>query len=468
MIVSRFVKIQLLVFAVISVVGIAYVGANYVGLPRLFGGGYTVVAKFADSGGIFPNAEVTYRGVTVGRVEELRLTDGGVAVAMNLQGGTQVPASAAARVRNRSAVGEQYVDLRPQGRGGPYLHEGSIIPRGRTELPVQVSTVLRDLDRLVSSVPQEELTTTVDELGAAFEGSGPELQRLIDSGNALIEEADANLAETERLINDGETVLQTQRETSSAIKSFSSDLASISEQLRESDTDLRATLDEGTGASTQLTGLFNDVQPTLPLLLSNLIATGEVTKMRLPALEQILVIYPINVSAAFTVAPGDGTAHFGLAGNVNEPPPCTEGYEATERTYPQNTGPKKAPENVYCKEDDDHSIDVRGTRHGPRSAGRAGSENSSSSSAAGSGNSSAAGAGSGGNTSGTSGTSGGAGQSPGEASGSQGVFVAGYDPVTGRMTGPDGESYYMGSTGGQQQLLGEESWKWLLLGPLGR
>lgn len=468
MIISRFMKIQLLVFALVSLVGIAYVGANYVGLPRLFGSGYTVVAKFADSGGIFRNAEVTYRGITVGRVEQLRLTDRGVALEMNLEGDAQVPASTTARVRNRSAVGEQYVDLVPQDRGGPYLEDGSVIPRKRTDLPVQVSTVLSNLDQLIDSVPNEDLSTTVDELGAAFEGSGPELQRLIDSGNALIEEANANLSQTRRLINDGETVLETQRETSDAIKSFSSDLASLSDQLRESDSDLRATLDRGSSASIQLTGLLNDVEPTLPLLLSNLISTSEVTTMRLPALEQLLVIYPINVSAAFTVVPGDGTAHFGLAGNVNEPPPCTEGYAATKRTYPQNTDPKQAPENVYCKDEND-SIVVRGTRHGPSSEGQAtGDGSSSASSGSGSGGSTPTGASGSASDSASGGDrSGDAGRS-GQQSSPQGVAVAGYDPVTGRTTGPDGESYYMGSTGGQQRLLGEESWKWLLLGPLGR
>ena len=40
---------------------------------RLFGDGYVVTADFAESGGIFTNAEVTYRGVAVGRVDRLRL-----------------------------------------------------------------------------------------------------------------------------------------------------------------------------------------------------------------------------------------------------------------------------------------------------------------------------------------------------------------------------------------------------------
>lgn len=449
MILTRFVRIQLLVFAVVSIVGVAYVGANYVGIPRLFGGGYRVVAKFSDSGGIFPNAEVTYRGVTVGRVMDLRLTDTGVAVVMRLNDDSRIPADALAEVHNRSSVGEQYVDLLPQSDGGPYLREGSVIPEGRTDIPLQITTVLMNTDDLVNSVGKDNLVTVIDELNKAFEGTGPDLQRLLDSGDALLKEADANLPATRKLIRDGETVLETQRETSAAIKAFSSHLASFSDQLRESDEDIRALLDEGTAASVQTTDLLEGVRPTLPILLSNLITTGQVTKMRLPALEQILVLYPFNVAGSFTVAPGDGTAHFGLSGNLNEPPACTEGYESTERTYPQNTAPKPAPKQAYCKEDEDRSIDVRGSRYAPPPLNL---PDSGSGASAGSGGTSTFG----GTNTGSATTE------------SEGFSVAGYDPVTGRVMEGGAGSYHVGSTGGQKAMLGKDSWKWLLLGPLSR
>jgi phospholipid/cholesterol/gamma-HCH transport system substrate-binding protein len=31
---------------------------------------------------------------------------------------------------------------------------------------------------------------------------------------------------------------------------------------------------------------------------------------------------------------------------------------------------------------------------------------------------------------------------------------------------PDGGSYLLGSTGGQQRVLGDRSWMWLLFGPM--
>jgi phospholipid/cholesterol/gamma-HCH transport system substrate-binding protein len=44
--------------------------------------------------------------------------------------------------------------------------------------------------------------------------------------------------------------------------------------------------------------------------------------------------------------------------------------------------------------------------------------------------------------------------------------VSGYDPATGVALGEDGRPIILGSTGGQQRLLGEQAWKALLLGPL--
>ncbi|MBW8766903.1 MAG: MCE family protein, partial [Geodermatophilales bacterium] len=79
--ITRSTKIKLLAFAAVAVLGMAYLGFKYVGLDRtLLGSGYDVAADFRDSGGIFVNAEVTYRGVAVGRVSDMSLIDKGVRV----------------------------------------------------------------------------------------------------------------------------------------------------------------------------------------------------------------------------------------------------------------------------------------------------------------------------------------------------------------------------------------------------
>jgi phospholipid/cholesterol/gamma-HCH transport system substrate-binding protein len=44
--------------------------------------------------------------------------------------------------------------------------------------------------------------------------------------------------------------------------------------------------------------------------------------------------------------------------------------------------------------------------------------------------------------------------------------VSGYDPATGLALGDDGRPIVLGTTGGQQRMLGEQAWKSLLLAPL--
>jgi ABC-type transporter Mla subunit MlaD len=92
--IARETKLKLLAFAAVAVLGMSYLGFNYVGLDRLIlGSGYDVAADFENSGGIFVNAEVTYRGTAVGRVTDMQLVDDGVRVTLTIDPDTEpIPA----------------------------------------------------------------------------------------------------------------------------------------------------------------------------------------------------------------------------------------------------------------------------------------------------------------------------------------------------------------------------------------
>src|ERR1700712_3657935 len=90
----RRTRFQLVAFAIISIVAIVYALIRFAGLGTVFGNsGYTVKLELNESGGIFTNAEVTYRGFNVGRVGELRLTKSGLEADLNIDpSAPQVPA----------------------------------------------------------------------------------------------------------------------------------------------------------------------------------------------------------------------------------------------------------------------------------------------------------------------------------------------------------------------------------------
>ncbi|NKV09663.1 MCE family protein, partial [Rhodococcus hoagii] len=276
--VSRLARGQIAAFLILAVVSIVFVGGKYARLDNLLGfGQYSVFVDLPTSGGIFSNAEVTYRGVPVGRVGDLQLTADGVRVELRLDdGGPQVPASAAAVVANRSAIGEQYVDLQPTGSDGPYLAEGSVIDRKDTTVPTPVEDLVASVDAFARSVPADRLHTVATELGKAFDGQGDNLQAVVDSLNAFTREASDALPQTLDLIGDGRTVLDSQAGQASSIRSFSADLDALAAQLRSSDPDVRKLIGTGTATSDQVGAL---VRGSGADLTEALIDTQQVTSL---------------------------------------------------------------------------------------------------------------------------------------------------------------------------------------------
>jgi phospholipid/cholesterol/gamma-HCH transport system substrate-binding protein len=472
-VIRRTVKFQLVAFALISLLGIFYVGVNYVGFHFLSAGPYKVTLVLPESGGIFANAEVTERGVTVGRVGSVDLPKDRslcgslthcVMVRLDLEHGKKIPAEVHATVADLSAVGEQYVDLAPQTDTGPYLHEGSVISAADATVPLDDATLLLDLDRLINSVDKQHLATVIDELGKGFTDLGPSLQALIDNGNALTEAAIRSLPQQLQLIDDSTTVLDTQNAVAGQLKAWAASFASFSDQLRVSDPALRGVLDNGVAASKQLAGLLRDNQSVLPTLLGNLITFNQIQAVRLPYVRATLELFPSLTAGGYYVTPGDGTAHFG---QVNDNAgPCTTGYQSTKLRGNNDNGTTAqsdwgGPANLdaYCH-GTGITTDNRGSRTVPRPDNSqvtnsdpypgpvyGHSKHPTVSEQRGGGNSAATAFGS------------------ASASGRDTVVPLPYDPTTGLLTGLDGKSYQLGYDGPLAPIFGSSSWEWLLLAP---
>jgi phospholipid/cholesterol/gamma-HCH transport system substrate-binding protein len=368
--ITRRTRIQLVVFVLITMVGVSFVGARYAKLDRLFfDSSYTVVAHFADSGGIFAGGEVSYRGVRVGQVEKLALTDDGVDVYLDIDNGhDDIPADTLAVVGNRSAVGEQYVELQPRADGKPFLRDGSEIAVGDTRTPLPTQQLLGDISTTVESVDREALQTTVSEMGDAFSGTGEDLQRIIDSGTSFIDAANANFDTTTALIRDSNTVLRGQIASESALRTFAQQLSLFTGTLAGSDKDLRAVIDNGSATAVELRRFLADNKVDLAELINELVTTGEVVVRHLDGVEQVLAIYPYVVEGGFTVvsrSPDTGLydAHFGMI-LTNNPEVCHAGYGSTDRRPPQDGSNRPMNMNAHCAEPPSKS-DPRGAQNAP-------------------------------------------------------------------------------------------------------
>ena len=425
--ITRRTKVQLMIFGLITMLGVSFVGARYARLDRLiFDDSYRVVAHFADSGGIFAGAEVSYRGVTVGRVGSLDLTDKGVDVMLDIDNdAARIPSETKAVVANRSAVGEQFVDLQPETDAGPYLNDGAEIPTAMTATPISTTKFLVDIDDTVNSVNKQSLTTVVGELGKAFKGTGEDLGQIIDTSNSFIRTANDNFDVTTALLEDGNTVLTTQLDKASAIRSFAQDLSSFSDTLVRSDKDLRRVIENGSATANQLRTFLEENRVDLGELINNLVTTGEVTGKHIDGTELILVAYPYVVAGGYTVVgkdpqTGQYDAHFGLIFQQN-PGPCHKGYESSDTRSPHDRGNRPMNVKAHCAEPQSVT-NARGAQNVPR---------------------------------------------PRAGAAYRAPVIGTYDAATGAVRYTDrSPAESVTYTGGAASVFGQESWKWLLLGPL--
>ena len=305
--------------------------------------------------------------------------------------------------------------------------DGSVIEERDTRIPISTNALLTHLSETVESVDKDALKTTIDELGAAFAGSGEDLQQIIDNGNSFIQTANDNFDVTTALIRDSNTVLHGQIDSESAIRNFSAQLELFSDVLAGADPDVRTLIDTGGVAATELRTFLEQNRVELGDLINNLVTTGNVVVEHLDGIKQVLVLYPYVVEGGFTVvskSPDTGLydAHFGMI--LTNQPVCHQGYQGTDTRVPQDGSSRPMNVDARCTEPASASS-ARGAQHAPRRAA---------------------------------------------ATYADSPVVASYDPATGKVTWGDPGASDPGALASTDavapQTLGEETWKWLFLQPL--
>ncbi len=367
---DRLTRVQLAIFGVVTVIAVAIMAIFYLRLPAAMGiGTYQVTADFVAGGGLYKNANVTYRGVAVGRVDSVGLNPNGVDAIMRLNSGTAVPSNVTASVRSVSAIGEQYIDLvPPQHPASTKLHNGSRIDRDNTAIGVDIATLLHQSETLVNSVADTRLRELLHETFTAFNGTGPELARLIQSSRLLVDEANAYYPQTSQLIDQLGPFLQAQIRSGNDIKSLSDGLARFTSEVRQSDPQLRELLAVVPPAADEANTAFSGIRPTFPMLAANLANLGRVGVIYHKSIEQLLVVLPALFAAIITAAngePQDEGAKLDFKINI-DPPPCNVGFVPPPmiRT-PADETVRELPTDSYCKTAQNDPSTVRGARNYP-------------------------------------------------------------------------------------------------------
>ncbi len=343
----------------------------YLRLPATFGiGTYGVSADFVAGGGLYKNANVTYRGVAVGRVESVGLNPNGVTAHMRLNSGTAIPSNVTATVRSVSAIGEQYIDLvPPENPSSTKLRNGFRIQRQNTRIGQDVADLLRQAETLLGSLGDTRLRELLHEAFIATNGAGPELARLIESARLLVDEANANYPQVSQLIDQAGPFLQAQIRAGGDIKSLADGLARFTWQLRAADPRLRDTLADAPDAIDEANTAFSGIRPSFPALAASLANLGRVGVIYHKSIEQLLVVFPALFAAIITSAggvPQDEGAKLDFKIDLHDPPPCMTGFLPPPLVRsPADESVREIPRDMYCKTAQNDPSTVRGARNYP-------------------------------------------------------------------------------------------------------
>jgi phospholipid/cholesterol/gamma-HCH transport system substrate-binding protein len=367
---TRFVRMQLAIFTIVGTLGVIAMVLFYIQAPTLLGiGRMTVTLELPATGGLYRFSNVTYRGVQLGKVTAVALTPTGAKATLSLSTSPKVPANLEAEVHSVSAVGEQYVDLRPRTDSPPYLHDGSVIAVRDTAIPQPVGPMLDQVSALVNSIPKTKLGQLLDESFHGFNGTGYDLGSLFDSSSTISRDANGVVDRTRTLTEDTGPLLDSQARTTDSIRTWARSLAGISDVLVNDDSRVRTLLRNGPEAANEASRLLEQVKPTLPVLLANLTTIGQIGVTYHPSLEQLLVLLPSAVAIEQASGPlnhPDGRAVGDFALTIDDPPICTVGFlPPSQWRSPADTSDADAPDGLYCKLPQDSPLSVRGARNYP-------------------------------------------------------------------------------------------------------
>ncbi len=377
MILTRRIKLQLLMFFSIALIAGTVMVFGYIKAPTLiFGvGRYTVTVELPRAGGLYAAGNVTYRGTEVGRIESVDLVNGRVHAVMSLNSDIPIPSDLDAEVHSQSAIGEQFIALLPRNGTSRPLQDGDVIPVDRTTVPPDINGLLDATNRGLQAIPQDNLSTVLEESYQAFGGMGPDIARLVKGTTSLAIDSRANLDSITSLIDNSRPVLDSQTQTADSIKAWAANLASITGSLRDHDEGVSGFLTAGPPAADEARALMERLQPTLPVLLANLVSIGNVGVAYQPAIEQLLVLLPQGVASMSGSAvmlqdvktPFNGTLlNFNL--NLNAPPTCSTGFLPPSQIRPPSfeDAPDGPPGDRYCRiPQDSRFTAVRGARNYP-------------------------------------------------------------------------------------------------------
>jgi virulence factor Mce-like protein len=297
--------------------------------------GYRISASFAEASQLATEADVRISGVPVGKVKSIApdAKTGRSLVTMELGASyAPLPADAKALLRQKTLLGETYVELTPGTGSAPKIPEGGRLAAARVSQTVELDEILRTFDAPTRKAFQDWIQTQAQAIGPhgrdfndALGNLGPfaddaaelvdilnrqqpAVRRLISNAGvvfdalterdgqlrSLIENSNqvfATTAQRDRELQQSFVALPTfereSRQTVSRLTEFAHDTDPLVTQLRPAARELSPTLTDLTALAPDLKAFFRELNPLIDASKAGFPAAEQTLEDLRPLLEQI-------------------------------------------------------------------------------------------------------------------------------------------------------------------------------------
>jgi virulence factor Mce-like protein len=327
-----------------------------------FASSYKVTVALPESGGLLPNQDVALRGVRIGRVESLQITDNGVNAVATITSRVKIPASGTVHVSALSPAGEQYINFEARSDAGPYLHDGSVIALDRATVPLSLAQLLGDADGMLAQVDPRKIELIKKELSLSKQGP-QKLAAIVDGGTLLLSTLDSVLPETTSIIKTSRVVLTLAADKNAGLAATTRDLDRTLAGVARMQDGYRRLTEQAPHTLSAVDSLFADNSDTMVQLLGSMATAAQLLYLRVPALNALFPDYR-------------GSALDAVASIMHD-----HGLWATADLYTRYTcdygTPSHPPSSAdypepftytYCR-DDDPGVLIRGAKNAPRPGG---------------------------------------------------------------------------------------------------
>ncbi|HWV26953.1 MAG TPA: MlaD family protein [Aeromicrobium sp.] len=356
----RNTRLAEIVLIVIALIGVLYLGDSVIG-SNVFSSKHEVTVKLANGGGIYPGADVTYRGNSVGRVDRVFLDDGGVTVELHVKGDVDIPTDTEAAVSNLSAIGEQRIDFRPRVDHGPFLRDGDVVEATNTSTPRRFDDIVTHLGDVADRIDPEDITTITTELGDGL-NTRTDLVALGRDANRVLTLLENLQPRFDHLVQQSQVPLRGIVDSGSDLRTFAKNIDLVTASMKASDGDIRHALDSTSSLTPKLATSIRQLTDPLTSSIASWNAFAKLGDDRLEGYQHWLRWAP-DQFYAMADATRDGSGHVLMVANFGDN--CPYG---PPRVTPFAMTHDPAPSDQRCTVEK-AGVQQRGTQYAPRLPG---------------------------------------------------------------------------------------------------